>query len=544
MNSALIAGAPMPLPDTTIDDLLRVSARRYPDREALVYYGRSTTYAQLDDQVDRVAGWLVHEGGVAPGDRVMLFLQNCPQFVIAFQAVLRAGAVVVPVNPMNHGEELRHFVDDAGVALAFCGAELVERLAPLIADGTPRRVVSVAYGARADLAIDLPLPETVNDRPAIEGDRVTSFETVARAEPLPRTTRSPDDLAVLLYTSGTTGRPKGCMHSHRTLMGTAAIAGHINGLDASDTMLGAVPFFHVTGIQMVMNNLLFLGGRLVIMTRWDRAVALALIRRERVTCWINIPTMVVDLLGHPDVTAESLASLRHIGGGGAAMPEAVATRLFELTGLSYIEGYGLTETAAPSHTNPLDRPKRQCLGKPIRNTVAGVIDPETLALLPANATGEIVIHGPQVFLGYWKSPEATAAAFVELDGRRFFRSGDLGFIDDDGHFFMVDRLKRMINASGFKVWPAEVELLLYGHPAIREACVIAAVDAYRGETVKAVVVKREDHPDVTADDIVAWAKERMAAYKVPRIVVFADALPKSPTGKIQWRVLQEIERGS
>jgi fatty-acyl-CoA synthase len=234
--------------------------------------------------------------------------------------------------------------------------------------------------------------------------------------------------------------------------------------------------------------------------------------------------------------------LQRVSGGGAAMPAAVGERLQQLIGSPYVEGYGLTETIAPTHINPPDRPKRQCLGIPICNTDSRVIDPDTLQELPPGQVGEIVSHGPQIFRGYWRNEEATRAAFIELDGKRFFRTGDLGYVDEDGYFFLVDRLKRMINAAGYKVWPAEVEAQMYQHPAIQEACVISAKDAHRGETVKAVVVLRPSHKGkVTEGDIIEWTRQNMAVYKHPRMIEFVDALPKSATGKVQWRALQEAE---
>ncbi|MDH4290327.1 MAG: AMP-binding protein, partial [Aquincola sp.] len=250
--------------------------------------------------------------------------------------------------------------------------------------------------------------------------------------------------------------------------------------------------------------------------------------------------MVIDLLASPNLTRERLASLELLSGGGSAMPQAVAERLVREFGLVFIEGYGLTETAAPSHSNPLHKPKQQCLGIPYIGADSRIVDPETGRELGAGETGEIVTAGPMVFDGYWQQPEATRAAFLELDGKRFFRTGDLGHRDDEGYFFITDRLKRMINASGFKVWPTEVELLLFKCPLVQDACVIAARDAYRGETVKALIVPRAG-TDASADAVVAWAREHMAAYKVPRQVEFVDALPKSATGKVMWRMLQERE---
>jgi fatty-acyl-CoA synthase len=303
--------------------------------------------------------------------------------------------------------------------------------------------------------------------------------------------------------------------------------------------------FHITGMVSVMHSNIYTGTTLVMMPRWDREVAGRLISDWRVTNWTNIPTMVIDLLGSPNFDSYDLSSLSYIGGGGAAMPRAVAQRLLEQFGLRYVEGYGLTETSAPSHSNPPDAPKQQCLGIPFMSCDARVIDPETLRELPPGEQGEIIIHGPMVFNGYWKRPEATEAAFLQFEGRRFFRSGDLGRTDEDGYFFLTDRLKRMINASGFKVWPAEVEALMFRHPAIQEACVISAHDSYRGETVKAVVVLRPSHRgQVSEQDIVEWCRANMAVYKVPRLVQFVDALPKSGSGKVMWRSLQEAEAGS
>lgn len=224
------------------------------------------------------------------------------------------------------------------------------------------------------------------------------------------------------------------------------------------------------------------------------------------------------------------------------MPEALATRLKEMCDLDYLEGYGMSETMAPTHINPPQRPMKQCLGIPIFDVDARVVDPDTFHELPPGEVGEIVVHGPQVMQGYWKQPAATASSFIELDGKRFLRTGDLARTDEHGYFYMVDRLKRMINASGFKVWPAEVEALMYAHPAIQEVCVIAARDERRGETVKAVVVLKEAHRGrVTEQDIVSWAHDHMAAYKSPRVVAFVDALPKSAAGKVMWRALQAQE---
>jgi fatty-acyl-CoA synthase len=350
----------------------------------------------------------------------------------------------------------------------------------------------------------------------------------------------PEDLAVMPYTSGTTGKPKGCMHTHASLQATTVPYLYWRGVQDHSVVLSALPMFHVTGMQAGMNAPLHLGATLVVLSRWDRDCAALQIERAKVTNWTSITTMMVDFLSNPNLSKYDISSLRQLGGGGAAMPEAVARKLEEVVGLPFVEGYGLSETMAPTHINPPHRPKRQCGGIPFFNTDARILSLENSGELPANEVGEIIVHGPQIFRGYWKQPKATEEAFVEHDGKRFFRTGDLGYYDEEGYFFITDRLKRMINCSGFKVWPAEVEAMLYDHPAIQEACVIGARDQYRGETVKAVVVLRKNF-DTTEKEIVDWAREKMAAFKVPRVIEFVDALPKTATGKILWRELQEKE---
>lgn len=547
------------VPATSIWDNLAVSARRYPDKAALVFFGRSLSYRALAGEVERLAAYL-HGLGVRAGDRVIVLMQNSPQLVVAHYAAMRANAVVVPVNPMNRADELQHYITDSEARVALTSGDLAGELAQasnaLPAGNGLAHLLVTQFSDAFDVQVQGPDAPPAHWRewlatrhplPALgHGGQVHGWdEAMACTEPAPAHRVGSADLCLLPYTSGTTGLPKGCMHTHRSIMHNAIASGMWNNSTSEQVLLGVVPMFHITGLVSTLHACIYLGATLVIMPRWDRELAGRLISHHRVTNWTNIPTMVIDLMGSPNFDAYDLSSLRHIGGGGAAMPQAVAQRLLEQFGLRYIEGYGLTETAAPSHCNPPERPKQQCLGIPFMGTDARVIDPDTLQEVAPGEQGEIVIHGPEVFAGYWKCPEATAAAFIELEGKRFFRSGDLGRVDEEGYFFLTDRLKRMINASGFKVWPAEVEALMFKHPAVQEACVIAARDSYRGETVKAVVVLRAAHRDqVSAQDILDWCRAHMASYKAPRQVAFADALPKSGSGKVMWRVLQEREAAS
>lgn len=542
-------------PQTSLWFNLQVSTMRYPERLALVFMGQTWTYSQLLDAAERIASSL-RQMGVQKGDRVVLDMQNCPQLVIAHFAILRLDAVVVPVNPMNRMEELKHYILDPDAKVAVTTADLASELAAAsnalpAQEGLKHLLVTQFTDVfDADAVSPEEMPEawrpwllTTHALPDLMGGEVHAWQDAMQTIiDLTDVSATPQDLAILPYTSGTTGLPKGCMHTHGTIMHNALASGLWSNGTAENKCLCVVPMFHITGMVSVMHASLYLGAALVLMPRWDRDVAGRLISKWKITHWTNIPTMVIDLLGSPNLSTYDLSSLQNIGGGGAAMPEAVAQKLFELFNLKYIEGYGLTETAAPSHTNPPDDSKQQCLGIPFMSVDARVVDPETLKELPMGQSGEIVISGPQVFKGYWKRPEATANAFFELDGKSFFRSGDMGRVDAEGYFFMTDRLKRMINASGFKVWPAEVEALMFKHPAIQEACIISTRDAYRGESVKAVVVLRSSHKgQVSEQDIVDWCRDTMAVYKVPRVVEFMDALPKSGSGKVMWRALQEAE---
>ena len=540
---------------------LAVNALRYPDKTAIAFFDTAISYAQLLRQAQQLAQYL--QGlGVKKGDRVVVCMQNCPQLIISHFAVLRLDAVVVPVNPMNKAQELQHYITDPDTRVAITTADLASEWAAAsnalpLAQRLNHLVITQFTDALGDQATqDMPPAwrdwlTTLHAAPAMDSgvchDWPVLMAAMQRASDdgtisLPQVSATSQDLAVLPYTSGTTGLPKGCMHTHVSIMHNAVASSLWSNGTSANVTLCAVPMFHITGMVSVMHATVFAGATLVVMPRWDRDLAGRLISRHKVTHWTNIPTMVIDLLASPSFDQYDLSSLVYIGGGGAAMPQAVAQRLWEQFGLRYAEGYGLTETAAPSHSNPPDATKQQCLGVPFISAQARVIDPDTLQEVPTGEQGEIIMHGPMNFSGYWKNPQATAKAFIEFEGKQFFRSGDLGRVDEDGYFFLTDRLKRMINASGFKVWPAEVEALMFQHPAIAEACIIAAHDDYRGETVKAVVVLRKTHLQTTEDDILQWCRDHMAVYKAPRIVQFVDALPKSGSGKVMWRALQEAQK--
>src|SRR6185295_39088 len=406
---------------------------------------------------------------------------------------------------MNLAGELRHYIEDSDARVAITEDELFSRFA-----GLPLDHVVLVSG----------VPE--------------------KTSPASTSESKPDDLCMMPYTSGSTGRPKGCMHTHATVLHNVAGAVAWKHIDENTVALATAPFFHVTGLIHSFFAAFYAGGSMVIQRRWDPLEAARLVERHRCSHWDNVPTMVVDLLSHPQALEHDVSSLQWIFGGGAAMPEAIAQKLFELCGVRYIEGYGMTETISQTHINPPQNPKRQCLGIPAFDTESLVVDPETFKEVKQGEQGEIVVRGPQLLTGYWKNEQAYAESWCEVGGRKFFRTGDLGRVDEDGYFYISDRLKRMINAAGFKVWPAEVEAAMYKHPAIKECCVIAAPDARKGETVKVVVVLKEDFSGkVSGDDILSWSRSQMATYKAPRLLEFSHALPRTASGKLMWRALQE-----
>ncbi|MEJ8858233.1 long-chain-fatty-acid--CoA ligase [Variovorax robiniae] len=532
------------IPETSLFRNLEIAALRYPDKTAIQFFGTAVSYAQLVADVEHMAGYLQGECQVAKGDRVIVFSQNCPQFIAAYFAILRADAVFVPVNAMLLADEIEHIVKDSGAVAAFVASELLDRVAPLIGKGALRKLVVHAYGdALGEDDPALPAPDWLRTRmsdvqlpPAAE----SWSAALAQARiPAPHCA-GPDDLCMLPYTSGTTGKPKACVHTHRTVMTSCVGSSLWRRTHPSSVYLAVAPLFHLLGLQNNVNGPIFQGGTIVLMPRWDREAAAVLIERHRVSFWAALPAMLVDFFAQPGIAQRNLSSLSVVTGGGAATPQHVNDILQQRYGLDYVEGYGLTESASFLCANPLYKPKKACLGISTFGVDLRIVDPVTLQPVPQGEAGEIVVHAAQTMLGYWNHPEANAQAFIVIDGKRFFRTGDLASMDAEGYVFMRDRLKRMINAAGFKVWPAEVEAALHAHPSILEACVIASPDKRRGETVKAVVALRAGSVEDSAS-LLAWCREHMATYKAPRIVQIVDALPKNATGKIAWRELQEQE---
>ena len=528
-------------PAITLSRALEHTAERHPRQPAFRFFGNGLDYRAFLAQVHAFAGWLARHAGVRRGDRVALYLQNSPQWLIAYYGTLRADAVAVPINPMNRGAEVAHYLADSGARVLVCAQDLMDEVDSATA-GTLEAVVVATYSDHLGADHGYALPDWLTAPRRRFAGATAWVDVIAAAAAPPASQALPQDICCLPYTSGSTGLPKACMHSHASLMHNIAGLALWHWIAPATPFLSLSPMYHVAGLAHSVHLPMYTGGTAVVLPRWDRRLALELLSRERIGHASIPPTALIDLLAADDLQRYDLSSLRRITAGGATMPADVWDRVERALGLPFVEGYGMTESGATTHNNPINRPKRQCLGVPFFDTRALVIDPVSRQPLGPHEQGEIVVDGPQLFHGYWNRPQDTAAAFVEIDGARYLRTGDVGHMDEEGYFFITDRAKRMINASGFKVWPAEIEAVLYAHPHVREACVVGVADPYRGETVKAVIVCNEAGRGVlTAEALIEWTRQRMAAYKYPRIVEFADSLPKSPVGKILWRELQEAE---
>ncbi|OLO37032.1 long-chain fatty acid--CoA ligase [Alkalihalophilus pseudofirmus] len=528
------------IPETSIVDNLEVSAKRFPNKTAIYFYGQELTYRQLLEEVKGKAQFLQSNLNVSTGDRVLLYMQNCPQFIIAYYAILSINAIVVPINPMNKTEELAYFINDSEASVAFLDQSLFDRVQPIINSSTLKHIIvsDYSYYANQDISLSSQNYVTTVD---INQPFVTEWCEAVSGEELSNRSFEYQLTALIIYTSGTTGHPKGCIHTHKNVQANISGTSIWGNYTPQTVALTTLPLFHVTGMQHSMNTTLQAGGTIVLMMRWDRDLAGELIDKLGCTHWVNISTMMIDFLSNPSLSNYEISSLQVVGGGGAPLPKAIGEKLHELTGILYAEGYGSTETMSQTHFNPLDRPKLQCLGIPFFDVDARVIDSETYEQLGENEKGEIIVDSPQLLVGYWKKPEETKASYIEIDGKTFFLTGDVGYFDEEGYFFLVDRKKRMINASGFKVWPVEVETMMYKHPAIHSVCVIASPDARRGETVKALVVLNDGFEKTTEKEIIDWSKSQMSDYKYPRVVEFVNKLPISASGKVLWRELQERE---
>jgi len=521
--------------------LFRAALARAPRVEAIRYFDGVLTLAQLNAASDALAVALA-EAGFAPGDRMAIYTQNNPAFVVGLLGAWKAGGIAVAINPMNKPRELTYLLADSGASALLCLEDLYETVA--------RRVIADGEGVAVRTVITCSsLDWQTRDDARVFGDvrRIRPEGTLDLLELIDRYSgRAPDapapgadDVAILTYTSGTTGVPKGAMNTHANLAFNSQTYRDWMGLTEADSVLGVAPLFHITGLVGHVGLALLLPCPLVLAHRFHPEVVLDAIREHRPTFTVGAITVFTSLAGIEGVTKDDWSSFRMLYSGGAAIAPAVTDRFEQQTGLYIHNIYGLTETNSPSHGVPLGArapvdPNSGALsvGVPTFNTVVRILG-EDGEELPVGELGEIATSGPQVVPGYWNKPEATEAS---LPGGELL-TGDVGFMDAEGWFYLVDRKKDMINAAGYKVWPREVEDVLYGHPAVREAAVVGVPDEYRGETVKAFVSLHRGET-VTEPELIEYCRAQMAAYKYPRSIEFTDELPKTTTGKILRRELR------
>jgi long-chain acyl-CoA synthetase len=502
--------------DFNLAVILRESARRAPAKTAVILEAARLSYAQLDELSDRVAAGLA-AAGVASGDKVGLQLPNIPQFVIAYFGILKAGGVVVPMNVLLKAPEVEFQLRDSGArVLITFGAFLSESAKAAEAAAVTSLYVVTESGAPA---------------------AGTAFEALLAGDPPgPRLAlRNPADPAVIIYTSGTTGTPKGAVLSHLSLYMNADIPGRLFEFNADDTVVVALPLFHVFGLSSVMNTCILLGGTMSLVSRFEPRAVLELMRRDRVSVFMGVPTMFIALLQEAGAADCDPASLRVAVSGGAPIPAEVIDSFEGRFGVPILEGYGLSESssAATFNISATER-KVYSAGKPIWGTSVQIWDADSRPLPPgAGQVGEIVLRGANIMIGYHDNPEATAKAFAG----GWFHTGDLGYLDEDGYLFIVDRIKDLIIRGGYNVYPREVEEVIYAHPAVAEAAVIGVPDPKLGEEVRAVVAVKAGQ-SVTEAELIEFVKERAAAYKYPRTVEFRDSLPKNATGKILKKELR------
>lgn len=516
--------------------------RTRPESMALAYFDRTWSGAELDAESDAIAAAFAGSG-LGPGDAIGLYLQNVPEFLVATIAAWKIGAAVVPINPMYRERELGHIVADSQLAALV----VLDALLPIVDAVRHRseiRLVVATNGLRAlGRTDDLPAP--LADVVPFNHQGAESYDDiVARfaGQRPPGGHASPSDTAFIAYTSGTTGAPKGAVLTHANVLFSAQTFRSMRRLDEDDVIFAMAPLFHVTGLICSVALTLLVGAPLVLGYRFDVPTILELIDRYKVTFTVGATTVFLSFLDSPRFGDVDISSLTKIICGGAPIPPSVVERYEAATGVYLHNGYGMTETTSPTfgtpvgHRSPVSAAGSLALGIPVPDTEAMLVGDDDRPV-GVGETGELVVRGPHVMAGYWNNPEETARQLQ--DG--WLRTGDMATMDAEGWFYLVDRKKDQINASGFKVWPQEVEEVLYEHPAVREAGVVGVPDEYRGETVKAFVSLRPGRT-ATAEELTAHCRERLAAFKVPRVVEFLDDLPKTVTGKITRMSLRELDR--
>lgn len=535
--SALLSTAPTSAYGSLVE-AWRERVAQGPDRVAVAYFDGRLTAAELDADSDAFAVALA-ELGTQRGDRVAVYLQNIPQYAVALLALWKLGATALILNPMYRRHELRRLVDDAEATGFLCADGDLAEAQRTLEGSSVRWVVSTSpldYQSRNDPRM---FPTIDRGPVAPQGDLV-ELVTRRRGQRPEAIDLTRDDVALLTYTSGTTGPPKGAMNTHGNLLAVSSTYGAWARLEPGDVVFAMAPLFHITGAVVNATVSLLRDTTLVLAHRFHPEVALEAFAAHGVTFTIGSITAFNAMYQLPQASREHFAAAKYLYSGGAPIPPATVERFEERFGVYIHNGYGMTETSSaviavpPGVRAPVHAPSGTLsIGVPLPDLVARVVDPHG-RVLPPGEQGELELEGPQVIPGYWRNPEATAATMP--DGR--LRTGDVAILDEEGWVYLVDRLKDQINVSGYKVWPREVEDALYEHPAVREAAVVGEPDEYRGESVVAYVSFAAG-ASADPEELIAFARERLAAYKAPRRVVVVDDLPKTQTGKIRRNVLRE-----
>jgi long-chain acyl-CoA synthetase len=524
-------------PEISLDRILDNAVRDFPEKEAILFQGRKITYRELREQVAHLASGLAQKG-MKKGQRIGLMLPNCPQYVVAYYAILKIGGVVVNVNPMYVERELEFQLSDAGVETILALRDLYPRLEAV------REKVSLRTIILTDLHEAFPemTPQKTAERGTDGVYRYADLLEIGSRLPPPHVEVNPNEVALLQYTGGTTGFSKGAMLTHRNLVSDVlqCVSWNQEAVKGQERMLAVLPFFHVYGMTVAMNEAIELAATIILLPRFNVDEALEAINLYRPTRFPGVPTMYMAIINHPQARKYNISSIRVCSSGSAPMPIEAQKRFEELTGARISEGYGLTEASPVTHANPfIGKRKIGSIGLPRPDTDAKIVDLETGEKdLPPGQEGELCIRGPQVMLGYWNRPEETEKALRQ----GWLYTGDIARMDEEGYFYIVDRKKDMIICSGYNVYPREVEEVLYQHPKIQEACIVGVPDPYRGETVKAFVVLKEKE-QATAEEIIEFCRGNMAKYKIPTLVEFRKELPKSHVGKVLRKLLREEEMG-
>lgn len=533
-------------PNRPLYDYLLEAAEKFPNKIAIHFLGKELTYGQLLDETIRLAGQLARLG-LKKGDRVAIMLPNSPQSVISYYAVLMAGGIAVQTNPLYTEWELEHQLRDSGAKMIVCLDQLYPRVSRVKANTELETIIVTGVQDYLPFPKNLLFPivskTKIPKKREFKGlDRVYLFTDLIRTgttdfAPVP--VDPEEDLALLQYTGGTTGVAKGVMLTHRNLIANTEQARKwmYRNRYGQEAILGVLPFFHVYGMTVVMNLGIMHVAKLIILPRFNVEETLKTIEKQRPTLFPGAPTMYIALINHPDIHKYDLSSIETCISGSAPLPVEVQQTFERLTGGKLVEGYGLSESSPVTHCNLIWGERVPgSIGIPFPDTDAKIVSPETGEELPVNEIGELAVKGPQVMKGYWRRPEETAS--VLKDG--WLLTGDMAYMDERGYFYIVDRKKDVIIASGYNVYPREVEEVLFEHPDVLEAAVIGVPDAYRGETVKAYVVPK---PGRTLDEkaLDAHCRKYLAAYKVPKLYEFRDELPKTIVGKVLKRVLIEEE---